>query len=128
MLFPSLDLGYPRPISKGFDGIPNDLDAAFVWSGNDKIYFFKGSNYWKFDPEARPPVEEGYPRPVANWEGVPDHVDDALQYENGYTYFFKQGKYYRFDDMRFKVDKGDPPFPRSAGQWWFGCESENNES
>ena len=29
------------PIAKGFDGIPNNLDAAFVWGGNGKIYFFK---------------------------------------------------------------------------------------
>ena len=25
----------------GFDGIPSFVDAAFVWSGNGKIYFFK---------------------------------------------------------------------------------------
>ena len=97
------DPGYPKPIEKGFDGIPDNVDAAFVWSGNEKIYFFKGSQYWKFDPEARPPVDEDYPRPVTNWEGIPEFIDDALQYDNGYTYFFKQGEYYRFDDMRFKV-------------------------
>ena len=22
-----------------------------------------------------------------------------------------------------KVDDGDPPFPRQAGYWWFGCET-----
>ena len=67
-------------ISRGFDGIPDFVDAggdnlsffklsylqlssaAFVWSGNGKIYFFKGTNYWRFDPEKRPPVSEGYPR------------------------------------------------------------------
>ena len=47
------------------------VDAAFVWSGNDKIYFFKGAKYWRFDPEARPPVELGYPRPLSNWDGIP---------------------------------------------------------
>lgn len=39
----SLDTGYPKHISKGFAGIPNDVDGAFVWSGNGKIYFFKVS-------------------------------------------------------------------------------------
>ena len=24
--------------------------------------------------------------------------------------------------LLFQVDKGDPPFPRSAGEWWFGCK------
>ena len=43
-------------------------------------------------------------RPIANWEGIPDDVDDALQYDNGYTYFFKKGEYYRFNDRYFKVN------------------------
>ena len=33
--------GYPRPIEKGFPGIPDSVDAAFLWGGNDRIYFFK---------------------------------------------------------------------------------------
>ncbi len=36
-----MDDGYPKEIVKGFEGIPNNVDAAFVWTGNEKIYFFK---------------------------------------------------------------------------------------
>ena len=36
--------GYPKDISEGFPGIPSDVDTAFVWGGNNKIYFFKGIN------------------------------------------------------------------------------------
>ena len=43
--FDEVEPGYPKEISKGFEGIPNDVDAAFVWSGNGKIYFFKVSIY-----------------------------------------------------------------------------------
>ena len=118
-----MDKGYPKLISKGFEGIPDNLDAAFVWSGNGKIYFFKGSQYWKFDPDQRPPVKNTYPRPISNWEGVPNDIDDATQYTNGYTYFFKNGLYYRFDDTTFRVSEGDPVFPRPVGFWWFGCSS-----
>jgi len=24
-----------------------------------------------------------------------------------------------------QVDTADPPFPRNAGYWWFGCRAEN---
>ena len=38
---PTLIAGYPKKISQGFTGIPNNIDSAFVWGGNGKIYFFK---------------------------------------------------------------------------------------
>jgi len=30
-------------IRDGFPGAPDNMDAAFVWSGNGRIYFIKGS-------------------------------------------------------------------------------------
>ena len=90
-----LDDGFPKNINDGFEGIPANVDAAFVWGRNDKIYFFKGSNYYKFDPKKNPPVDESYPRPMSNWDGIPNNIDAALQYSNGNTYFFKNNQYYR---------------------------------
>jgi matrix metalloproteinase-14 (membrane-inserted) len=43
-------------MSVGFPGIPPNIDTAFVWSGNGKIYFTKDNFFWKFDPESRPYV------------------------------------------------------------------------
>lgn len=34
--------GYPENISIGWPGIPDDIDAAFVWGGSRKGYFFQG--------------------------------------------------------------------------------------
>jgi len=97
-----------------------------VWPENDKIYFFKGSKYWKFDPDRSHPVDSSYPRPISNWEGIPSNIDAALQYSNGQNYFFKDGRYYRFDNSRKRVDtSANPAFPRSTGTWWFGCSSSN---
>ena len=115
-----------QDFSKGFDGVPSHVDAAMVWAVNKKIYFFKGSQYWKFDPEKKPPVDSSYPRPVSNWDGIPNRLDAALQYKNGKTYFFKNGKYYRFDDNKFELDRdANPSFPRESGFWWFGCEANS---
>ena len=72
-----LDDGFPKNINDGFEGIPANVDAAFVWGRNDKIYFFKGSNYYKFDPKKNPPVDESYPRPMSNWDGIPNNIDDS---------------------------------------------------
>ncbi|XP_073984475.1 matrix metalloproteinase 1 isoform X2 [Rhodnius prolixus] len=119
-----MDGDYPKQISDGFSGIPNNINAAMVWGGNGKIYFFKGSKFWRYDPTAKPPVKNAYPKQISNWEGVPNDLDAALHYTNGYTYFFKKGSYYRFNDRTFSVDIADPPFPRPAGYWWFGCRSE----
>merc|ERR1719348_478109 len=122
----NMDFGYPKEFSKGFSGIPENVDAAFLWPVNNKIYFFKGSQYWKFDPEKNPPVSDTYPRPISNWQGVPNNLDAALQYSNGKTYFFKDGKYFRFDDRKFEVDTtANPPFPRETGYWWFGCDAQS---
>lgn len=123
----TMDADYPKLISKGFSGIPDNVDAAFVWSGNGKIYFTKGSLYWRFDPTNRPPVKSNYPEMLSNWEGIPNNLDDALQYSNGYTYFFKDGTYYRFNDRSFTVDEADPPFPRPVGYWWLGCKSSASQ-
>lgn len=62
-----------------------------------------GSKFWKFDPTQKPPVKSNYPKPISNWEGIPNDMDAALQYTNGYTYFFKGGNYYRFNDRAFMV-------------------------
>ena len=75
----------------------------FVLGKIPDLHFIQGSEYWKFDPEKKPPVSRSYPKPISNWDGIPNNIDDALRYSNGYTYFFKDGRYWRFDDTKFKV-------------------------
>lgn len=51
----------------------------------------------------KPPVKSTYPKPISNWDGIPDNIDAVLHYTNGYTYFFKDENYYRFNDRTFAV-------------------------
>ncbi|RZF38476.1 hypothetical protein LSTR_LSTR016217, partial [Laodelphax striatellus] len=115
------DKDFPKDIKDVFPGIPDDIDAVTVWGGNGKIYFFKGSKFWRFDPFHNPHVSTAYPKPISNWEGVPDYLDAAYQSPQGLTYFFKAGNYYRINDEKFAVDSANPPFPRDARHTWFGC-------
>ena len=108
-------------MSQGFPGIPADIDTAFIWGGNNKIHFFKGHSYWKFDPERKPHVRtDRYPKSISEWD-LPADIEGAMQWVNGRTYFFKGGQYWRFNDRQFTVDLASPEFPRQTAQWWFGC-------
>ncbi len=62
-----------------------------------------GNKYWRFDPAQNPPIKSTYPKDISNWEGIPNNLDAAFQFTNGYSYFFKSGRYWRFNDRSFKV-------------------------
>ncbi|XP_069575477.1 vitronectin b [Brachyistius frenatus] len=58
-----LDEDYPRDISVGFDGIPDDVDAAFAvpapnHRGKEKAYFFQGDKYYPYEFKQQPSHEE----------------------------------------------------------------------
>ncbi|XP_004450014.2 vitronectin [Dasypus novemcinctus] len=58
-----LDPNYPRNISEGFQGIPDDVDAALAlpahsFSGRERVYFFKGNQYWEYQFHEQPRQEE----------------------------------------------------------------------
>lgn len=59
---------------------------------------FKGAFYWLLLNEG---LAKGYPRRIAlDWEGLPDHLDAALTWADGKTFFFKGNKYWRFRNRR----------------------------
>ena len=113
---------YPKPFSN-WPGLPEKLDAVFEWGSNNDLYFFKGSQYWKYDTGVQT-MDQTYPRDLSVWKGVPTDIDAAFQWENGVTYFFKAGRYWRFHDSSVSVQQATPPYPRDAGEWWFGCPAE----
>lgn len=74
------DPGYPRAIAGSWPGLPASfaagVDAAVVWN-NGKAYFFKGSEYLRYDI-ASDKADAGYPKPIkGNWPGFWDSNIDA---------------------------------------------------
>lgn len=108
------DSGYPKPINnETWPGLPwtDSIDTAVNW-GNGKVYFFKGSQYLRYDTKADK-VDPGYPKPINNetWPGLPwtDGIDAAVNWYNGKAYFFKGSQYVRYD---LKADRVDPGYPK----------------
>ncbi|MEM1215100.1 MAG: hemopexin repeat-containing protein [Bacteroidota bacterium] len=120
------DPNYPKDIEGNWPGLPSDfergIDAALWNSKSNKIYFFKGSQYVRINPNASWNVESGYPKPIAgNWPGLPAHFNtgiDAAVYnaKNDKVYLFKDSQYVRIDpDNSWQVDMGYPK--PIAGNW-----------
>lgn len=118
------DGGYPLPITQtwtGFDaaGFVDGINAAANW-GNGKAYFFRGSQYLRYDIAADK-VDDGFPLPVAgHWPGLAeagfgDRIDAVVPWGNGKVFFFRGDRYVRYDIAADKVDDGYPlPI---AGNW-----------
>jgi matrix metalloproteinase-14 (membrane-inserted) len=118
-----VDPGFPKQIASNWSGWPSSwgagVDAVVNW-GNGKIFFFKGSEFLRFDFAANH-VDAGFPKPIAgNWTGWPHSwnsgIDEAINWGNGKVYFFKGGEYLRFDIDADRVDAG---YPQSiaGGNW-----------
>lgn len=76
-----------------------------------KLYFFRGTQYLRYDTQkdSRDPGYDPAPQISAEWEGLPAAgVDAALNWGDGTTYFFAGGKCYEFDCVNNAVSQGYP--------------------
>ena len=44
-------------ISDKFPGLPDDIDSAFIWSGNGRLYFTKGKIVLPLSDAIYPPIQ-----------------------------------------------------------------------
>ena len=89
----------------------------FVWGKNRKTYLFSGNTYWRYDDLYKQP-DPGYPRDIRNWRGVPSNIDGVITWTDGTTYFFKDGKFWRFNDYMVITES---EVPQNSDRAWFGC-------
>lgn len=71
-----------------------------------------GSSYWLFRDTI---MEEGFPRPISDL-GLPlEGVDAAFVWlHNHKTYFFKERRYWRYDEQLRQMDPG---YPKDSALW-----------
>ncbi|WP_111707547.1 hemopexin repeat-containing protein [Lutibacter citreus] len=123
-----VDLGYPKPIAGNWPGFPtsftSNLDAVVGNDKNNKIYFFKGSQYLRVDPNNSWAVDPGYPKPIAgNWQGFPASFASGVNAAiwsgtNQRIYFFKGNEYIKVNPSNsFKVEAG---YPKPITRNWPG--------
>ncbi|MDQ1351161.1 MAG: hypothetical protein QG657_1463 [Acidobacteriota bacterium] len=125
----SADAGYPRLIEDSWQGWPEGfipIDAVVLGEGpfKGKAYFFKGSQYFRFDMLQKR-VEPGYPKIIAGrWDGWPMDfnrgIDAAVSGAGpfkGKAYFFKGDQYIRYD---WETDRIDPGYPKNISDGWPG--------
>ncbi|XP_072523930.1 matrix metallopeptidase-21 [Salminus brasiliensis] len=110
--------GDPVSVQVGWHGIPSaGVDAyVHVWSRRtDEMYFFKGTQYWKYDSEndqvfSRDPDGQRYPRLISEgFPGVPSPIDTAYyDRRDAHIYFFRGSMVYRFDVGAKQLAAGSP--------------------
>jgi hypothetical protein len=118
------DPGYPVAIAGAWPGLAeagfgSGIDAVANW-GDGKAYFFKDSQYVRYDM-ASDRVDDGYPTAIAGaWPGLAEAgfasgLDAVVNWGDGKAYFFKRGQYVRYD---IAADRADPGYPTAiAGAW-----------
>ncbi len=128
----NVDMEYPKAIDGNWPGIDSsftsNLDATLWSETNQKVYFFKGSEYIRIDPNNGWNMDAGYPKPISgNWPGFPSDfangVDAALWSQtNQKIYFFKDDEYIRVDpNNSWNVDPG---YPKPITGNWPGFPSD----
>ncbi|XP_063049966.1 matrix metallopeptidase-21-like [Engraulis encrasicolus] len=110
--------GDPVAIQAGWHGMPTSGVDAFVhvWARNvDAVYFFKGTQFWRYDTESDQVFSEDaggqrYPRPIsAGFPGVPSPVDTAFyDRRDAHIYFFRGALVYAFDVKANRLARGYP--------------------
>ncbi|XP_078369717.1 uncharacterized protein LOC144653558 isoform X2 [Oculina patagonica] len=112
----SVDPGYPRSVSSYWKGVPSDIEGALPWY-NGGVYVYKDTQNWFFlHSDQSIGVSSNYPKSVMQWwSGEPELTRyTAFRHLNGYTFFFKNDSYWRFNDLYRQVDVG---YPRALAAW-----------
>ncbi|XP_028398599.1 matrix metalloproteinase-14-like isoform X2 [Dendronephthya gigantea] len=80
------------------------IDAAMVWDGNSRTYFFRNDKYWRYNEKTKS-IDPGYPKSTSLWRGVQTPVNGAFSWKSSKTFFLSGNKVDKFNNNRFAVQK-----------------------
>ncbi|XP_067641638.1 stromelysin-1-like isoform X2 [Eurosta solidaginis] len=115
-ILPTLIEGSPLSLSK-LIGTTAIIDAAMMWPKNNLTYIFSGTQFWRFNDRLNR-LDDGYPKSMSRWPGIPNNLDAVATLKNGKTYFFKDNIYWLYDNINIRPFRG---YPRRASTAWLGC-------
>ncbi|XP_063819378.1 matrix metalloproteinase-21 [Pseudophryne corroboree] len=125
--------GDPVAVSTGWQGIPTQNIDAFVhvwtWTKDD-CYFFKGSQFWRYDGESDKAYAEDaqgqrYPRLISEgFPGIPSPINAAFfDRRTQHINFFKDSQVYAFDINRNRIV---PNFPKKITDFFPAVQRNNH--
>lgn len=115
---------YPRGVAEAWTAMPapftHGIDAVVNWP-DGFVYFFKGSNYVRWDATNDTVDASFYPHDTASqWPALPTSfaagMDAAINWGDGRAFFFKGSKYVRYDIETDSVDQNI--YPRDIAEGW----------
>ncbi|XP_061461114.1 matrix metalloproteinase-28 [Rhineura floridana] len=112
----SLEVSFPRKCSSSGD-LPRHPDTALYFQPLGHLVLFKGPKYYVVNEESLR-VEPYYPRSLRDWGGVPAMANGAHMHSDGFVYFFRNDRFWKFDPDNLQVVE--------TGKWasqlgWLGC-------
>jgi hypothetical protein len=103
----------PYPVAEKFGKLPENINAAFVYGGDNKLYFFAGELVYQYNARLMK-ISDEYPKKIANvFKGVPPNIDAVFTNPNdNNTYFFRDKLVYKYNSTSKRVEEG---YPRNIG-------------
>ncbi|NXG06398.1 MMP28 protein, partial [Sakesphorus luctuosus] len=116
----TLDSSFPQKCSAR--GLPRHPDTALFFQQLRRLVLFKGPKYFVVSEEPLG-VEPYYPRSLRDWHGLPPGTAGALTHRDGFSYFFRNDQFWKFDRAKLQVV--------ATGKWatqlpWMGCWDANS--
>ncbi|GFN93517.1 matrix metalloproteinase-15 [Plakobranchus ocellatus] len=112
----TLDKGYPMKSKRPFWRKPTAALSLKDYRGRTMVFFFGGHYTWRWNYFTEE-MNGRYHLTSNYWKGLPRRMNSAVEWLDGYVYFFIQNRYYKASKRTKVVLKGYPQFKGSA---WLG--------